>query len=102
MTKRGRGYLPETEEPYKPRSYHLRYTQKGKRMGAVGNDLAFALEGQKARQQMLETSVEPSAPAAPPRKTPENTFLSCGQARRLNKDGTSPCRYVAVIPRRLL
>ena len=70
MTKRGRSYVPETEEPYKPGSYHLRYTQKGKRVWeAVGNDLTIALQEQKARQQTLEMSAEPVAPAAPASKT---------------------------------
>jgi hypothetical protein len=71
VVKKGRGYvMPRVKCPYESGSYYLRYTQNGSRAWeSVGNDLALALQEQKARQKALETSTEPAAPTTPPRKS---------------------------------
>ena len=70
VVKKGRSYVPKVEGSYEPGSYYLRYRLHGKRTWeGVGNDLTLARQEQKARQRTLETSAEPAAPAAPPRKT---------------------------------
>ena len=57
------------EEPYKLGSYHLRYTQNGKRIWeAVGNDLTLALQEQRARQRALETPAVPVAVTTLPKR----------------------------------
>ena len=69
MVKKGRSYVPRIEGPFKPGSFYLRYTQNGRRIWeAVGNDLALALQEQKARQRALEKPAAPNADITPPQR----------------------------------
>ncbi len=69
VAKRGRSYVPDFEGPYKPGSYHLRYTQNEKRIWeAIGNDLTLALQEQRARQRALETPAVPVAVTTLPKR----------------------------------
>jgi len=69
LAKRGRSYVPDFEGPYKPGSYHLRYTQNEKRIWeAIGNDLTLALQEQRARQRALETPAVPVAVTTLPKR----------------------------------
>jgi hypothetical protein len=67
--REARPQLRSQERPYETGSYYLCYTQNRKRVWeSVGNDLAVALQEQRARQSALETVEVPAAVEATARR----------------------------------